>query len=246
MESRKVAELPEGKAFGELAIMEKTLKPRKATIKTVETSECYLATLERKEYQLILGHILQEVTAELNFFADISIFKDAGWTKRAFQTVLKNFQKFSHIRGYAVYKEGDPCDEVYIIKSGEVKCTKAVQVSQPSKNFVIDENSSLYPFEEVPSKKMIEISLLSAGQIFGEEETFLKFSNDEKSKKKKKTLQQRALYDELIHKEDPQVLKENERFIYMKNSGVGEIKRETTMVVTSMTAEIWKIPSKVL
>jgi len=72
--SEKISELKEGMLFGELAIMEEILKPRKATIKTKNTSDCVLVTLERDHYQRILGHMTQEINAHVDFLEELSHF----------------------------------------------------------------------------------------------------------------------------------------------------------------------------
>lgn len=46
----KVAKIPAGASFGELAIMEETKKPRKATIRSSEDTDCHFATLTREVF----------------------------------------------------------------------------------------------------------------------------------------------------------------------------------------------------
>ena len=250
MFSQKVAELKEGQAFGELAIMEDALQPRKATIKIKD--HCYLATLEREPYRKILGSMVsQDLFEQTEFLVGMSIFKNAGWTKRALQNLGKCFSKPVYRRGHIVYKEGDNCDEIFILKSGEVKCTKNVQLAKANKNFVIDENNNLYPFEENPMKKIIEIAVLASGQVFGEEEALLLLTSKKETSHRlnnylknfdpgKEFLASSTTGDASIN-----VLNSEDRLIYAKNSTSGDTKRETTMIITSMTAEIWRMSAKV-
>ena len=248
-ECQKVNELGEGKMFGEKAITDEVLRPRKSTIKAKE--DCSFITLEREHYQLIMESIVQELNIQANFLGDIPLFKNTGWTKRMLQNMVKGFSKHHYRRNHVIYKEGDCCDEVFVIRAGEVKCTKIVKMASNNKNFVVDENNNLYPFEEAPAKKIVEITILSSGQVFGEEEALLLLiSRKETSYKMTQFLKQLNLEGNLFvnRSKDKQTIitsRGEEKLIYLRNLDQNLIRRETTMIVTSPTAEIWRIPAKV-
>jgi len=245
--SEKISELKEGMLFGELAIMEEILKPRKATIKTKSTSDCVLVTLERDHYQRILGHMTQEINAHVDFLEGLSHFKNTGWTKRTLQNIVKNFDKHIYPRNHVIYKEGDPCDFVFLIKSGEVRCSKAVRMTGDTKNFVVDENSNLYPFDEAPAKKVAEVSIMASGQLFGEEEALLYVINrKDLSFRLTQYLKKLTVLRDLFgaQKQSVSTARGEEKLLYSKNSIAQQVHRETRVTVNSLTAEIWKMPAK--
>lgn len=245
--SEKISELKEGMLFGELAIMEEILKPRKATIKTKNTSDCVLVTLERDHYQRILGHMTQEINAHVDFLEELSHFKNTGWTKRTLQNIVKNFERHIYPRNHVIYKEGDPCDFVFLIKSGEVRCTKAVRMTGETKNFVVDENSNLYPFDEAPAKKVAEVSIMASGQLFGEEEALLYVINrKDLSFRLTQYLKKLTVLRDLFgaQKQSVSTSRGEEKLLYSKNSISKQVHRETRVTVNSLTAEIWKMPAK--
>jgi cAMP-binding proteins - catabolite gene activator and regulatory subunit of cAMP-dependent protein kinases len=246
-ELKKVAELGAGAPFGELAIMEDTLKPRAATI--VAKEDCHFATLERKPYRAILGkyHRL-ETFAKVSFLSQLHIFK--GWTFHEMKTWMYLFErKEKYLRKSVVYKEGDPADFIYLVKSGEVVCSKVIEVNyhpQNSENVVLDNENRVLVFDKEPLRKSVELNVLGPGQLFGEEEAWeaykiekeIERERQEEGKKKKG----RSSDSETDSDSDSDNEKAKKQFVSVKKMPT----RIFTVTVTSLEAEIWSIPRKVL
>ena len=246
---QRVAELRTGTSFGELAIMDDVLKPRSATI--ICDTDCQLALLDRKRYKKILGSAhRRQFMAQVQFIAEIPIFK--SFTDHILKSWIYLFDKkpvysWKHV----VYKEGESPSEVYIIRSGQIVCTKMVPIA-PSKfedrNTITlnNVNNKISVTERAPVYKTVKMALLDAGQVFGEEEAFAKFKmerdrelekdqygddDDEKTKAKKRKTK--------LHQE---LKKDTAEEILLKNI---KTVRETTMTVASLEAEVWSVPAKV-
>ena len=89
-----------------------------------------------------------------------------------------------------IFKEGDDPKYVYLVRSGEVVCTKKIMVPRPkleSEEVFIDEQNTVNVFDKGPIEKEVEICRLGPGQIFGEEEAWdcYKFDKDKEKKKEK-------------------------------------------------------------
>jgi len=81
-----------------------------------------------EEFQLnnitIVRKEAEKLEAELNFLASLPLFKD--WTHKALKSILylAPIEKFQ--RGHFVYKEGDPCEKLYIVKKGEFRVNRNI------------------------------------------------------------------------------------------------------------------------
>ncbi len=105
--------LGEGKAFGEKALI--TDQPRAATIECV--ANCHLAVMSKHDYDKVLRKFeLKQQNKMVEFLKTIPYLKH--WSYK----LLINFSYFLQIRtypiGHIIYKEGDPCNEIAIIKNG--------------------------------------------------------------------------------------------------------------------------------
>lgn len=141
----KVSFIPAGKSFGELAIMEDSVKPRKATIKASPDHDCHFATLSRTVFQATLGHIKKEHEDSMNVFMSNSVFHENFWSKRTIDQLMESFQPMKNLnRTTQLYKEGDKAGCVYWIRSGEVVSSKIVEIPmEPNlrKEYIIDEKN---------------------------------------------------------------------------------------------------------
>jgi len=237
MGSKKVADLTAGKSFGELSIMDETLKPRAATI--VCTDDCHFALLDRKPYQAILGDADKELLQQqYDFLRTNAYFKDfpeymlKSWTYLFEKRVVYGWK-------HVLYKEGDKPKEIYLIKSGQVMCTRKMAIPQKFEDRNVltmgDDNKSIILEEKDKVYKEVKIALLGPGQIFGEEEVFAVF--------------RKAREKEIDNQKDEKV----KSAIQYLGKGTEEEKilssikttRETTMTVDTTSAEIWSIPAKV-
>jgi cAMP-dependent protein kinase regulator/cGMP-dependent protein kinase 2 len=100
-----------GKSFGEKALINNSL--RAATV--VCTRSCHFAVLNKLEYDKVLRKIeLKNQNKLVSFLQQIPYLK--LWTRR----MLLNFSYFLNVRqfpvGHIIYKEGDECDEIAIVK----------------------------------------------------------------------------------------------------------------------------------
>lgn len=256
-EMKKVAELETGKSFGELAIMEDAIKPRAATI--IAKEDCYFGVLDRKTYKSILGkyHRL-ETFAKIHFLSEMPIFQ--GWTFHDLKSWVYLFEiKVKHKRKAVIYKEGDPADLIYLVKSGEVKVTKVTSLNyKPNEaaQLMLDDSKSLLVFEKDPIKKSVEIVTITPGHMFGEEEAWEAYKMDqeilrmalmeEKAAKKKEKDKKSDTSDSDTESSTTDHKKEETE---KKDSPRKKLKiptRVTTVTVQSYEAEIWAIPKKVI
>jgi len=266
---KKVGELSQGKAFGELAIMDESVKPRKATI--VSKEDCHFATLSRSAFRSTLGHIRKEHEALLEFFTKNPVFSINHWTNRAIQQFMKSFEQLNNLnRGTILYKEGDPCDKIYMVRRGEVVVTKTIEIERNltlNQSLIVDEKNQMYQIAREPILKNVEICFFGEGNLFGEEEALLSYKEElflererERLRKEfKKLFDQQRLkkakegfnykpdpninlpYDP---KEDPKAIEEHvEREI--KKAITKPVVRETTVMISSHKADIWVMSKKV-
>jgi CRP-like cAMP-binding protein len=259
-----------GNSFGELAIMDEALKPRKATIRCVESS--HFATLTRKSFQSFLGHFKKEFEAQIEAFTMNPLFSRAKWSNRLVDQWVKSFTPMKNLqRNTIIYKEGDASEQLYFIKSGQVVNTKKMTIDRPSnihKDIILDERNQIFQIDHAKLSKEVEISVWSEGTLFGEEETFQVFKHERQLEKErdkfKKEFQDRFEEErtkietigyrykppkELMLPEDPS---EDEKVIeQLLNQKIAELtqgsnKRETTVTVISHSAEIWVISRNVI
>ena len=110
----EVAQLTVGGAFGELALIYD--KPRMATVKCIE--RCHFIVLSKTEYNHALKEIDRRKTNDLiNFIKMLPLFKKLSRSKLINYTY--NLKSQDCIREGYIYREGDPANNVYIIREGE-------------------------------------------------------------------------------------------------------------------------------
>jgi cAMP-dependent protein kinase regulator len=107
----ELQKLGPGKSFGEKALINNSL--RAATI--VCTRPCHFAVMIKADYDKVLRKIeLKNQNKMVHFLQQIPYLKI--WTRR----MLLNFSYFLTVRqypvGHIIYKEGDECDEIAIVK----------------------------------------------------------------------------------------------------------------------------------
>jgi len=267
-ESKRVSELSAGKSFGELAIMDEVLKPRKATIITKE--DCHFATLSRQAFQSTLGHIKKELQNQIETFTANPIFSKTRWSNRAIEQWLKSFEVMGQLnRNNVLYKEGDYAEDIYFIKSGELTCVKRVEIVQPfdfKKDIILDEKNQIYHLEKDPLYKDVEICKWGEGVIFGEEEAAQVYKHEkqmEKDREKiKREFQEKILYERRKAEQEGYLYRPPKDFYLPDDPNEDEdlieqlaqkkieqvskdtYKRETTVFVSSQKAEVWKISKK--
>ena len=102
----------------------------------------------------------KDLEEKTEFLGNILIFKN--WGHRALQSLLDYFLTKRWTRKQVLYKEGDKTHDVYIIRSGEVKCSKIIRLNSinDKKSMLLDEKSQVYSYDEESLQKMIEVILI--------------------------------------------------------------------------------------
>lgn len=117
----KVASLEAGKSFGEIALIKS--KPRQARIICEENWE--FATLSKDDFSRILAKVEVKLANDnIDFFLNIPLF--SSWSRNLIHKLLYRIDKKKFQRDQYVIKEGEPIQEVYIIKEGEFEVTSKI------------------------------------------------------------------------------------------------------------------------
>jgi len=155
--------LTAGSSFGERALQDN--QPRKITVRCKE--DCHFAVLDKKDYSYILMEKeARRIAEEIDFFASLPMLKD--WSQKAVRNMLY-FSKITKFhRGQKIYKEGDGPEKFYIVRRGEFKILKHVEIKgdiDPVWQTPIDNIK-----KRSVTKKSLELAILCEKEIFGEEE----------------------------------------------------------------------------
>jgi len=225
---QKVAELPQGAAFGELAIMDNILKPRSATITCKE--DCHFLVLDRDIYKQVLGDDeKRELEATIDFLRLNPLFKVwSSYTLRSWVALFRRKEVYQ--RNAIIYREGDRADDIYLIRSGQVLSTKAITMKQRQEgdeSLVLDDEDQVIAVARSSKIKTKEIALFGPGEIIGEEESYGAYKMESERPKK----------------EDAPAAKRSKSAKRIVNKPLPT--RETTMIASSPNVELWIIPAKV-
>ena len=151
---KKVGELSDGSAFGELALLKD--QPRSASIYCL--TDCHFAVLNKVDYLRILGKAENKKLDELiEFLKGIPIFANLSRKKLEKLTYFFNVVEFK--RKQIVFHEGDLAKHVYIVKKGEFELKKQIDVE-----------NGRYNKQHIN----VKVALLARGEVFGEKEVILK------------------------------------------------------------------------
>jgi cAMP-dependent protein kinase regulator len=120
VDGRKVIEVGPGQSFGELALLYDS--PRAATVRAVGNVRCW--ALDRVTFKMILmDATMKRRRLYESFVNDVPILQTLRETERL--TVADAFRSVQYMAGDTIIAEGEAGDVFYVIKSGEVACTKA-------------------------------------------------------------------------------------------------------------------------
>jgi len=187
-------------------------------------------------------------------------FKYVSWSRRSIQQWLQCFEMKVYKMNHVLYREGEPCDDIFLIKSGEVRCTKSVEIKDKKNSFMFDDDNRLHPTQYNLVTKQVELGTIVKGQFFGEEETMFSYylKNKEEWLKlytnmKGKLLEEREALmlkieslikrNWIVKENGPSFLNTEE--IKYKSNSMKQITRESTVTIKSAKAEIWRISAKV-
>lgn len=82
---------------------------------------------------------MKEMADKKSFFEQLPVFKFA--TNRNMSTLIYHFKEIKKQRGEIIFKEGDEAEYGYVVKKGEVKFLKEVEM--PILETLENENSPL-------------------------------------------------------------------------------------------------------
>ncbi|CAG9311604.1 unnamed protein product [Blepharisma stoltei] len=118
-ELTKVSMINEGESFGELSLISN--KPRAATI--VAEGKMILGVISKPNFQKILGKLAEKkLNQKIEFLQALPMF--SNWSKISLYKLGPYFTTILYKKHQFVYKEGEPANTVYFVKSGEFKITK--------------------------------------------------------------------------------------------------------------------------
>jgi CRP-like cAMP-binding protein len=155
-EFEEIVELGPGSAFGELAL--ESDKPRSASIKCKEDS--HFIYLEKQDYVALISKLIQRRRENnVNFLQKLPALATCTrgmLTKLTYALSEKVFNK-----GQVVYLEGQPAQEIFLIKKGEFEFYKQISA----------ENSGNLKKKTKNKQKNFKIASYGLGEMFGEEDT---------------------------------------------------------------------------
>jgi CRP-like cAMP-binding protein len=163
-ELTEVLRLESGASFGELALEQN--KPRSASIKCIE--DCHLAVLDKADYKKILLNFVKEKQMELvDFLQSLPLFSKC--TKETIRKLTFFFKERICFKNHIIYREGDPAEFVYIIRTGEFKFFKRLILSKSASTSLLGRKilANTLRKNEVSTAPIV---ILGNGEIFGEEE----------------------------------------------------------------------------
>ncbi|CAG9311602.1 unnamed protein product [Blepharisma stoltei] len=118
-ELTKVSIINEGESFGELSLISE--RPRAATLITEE--KIILGVISKPNFKKILGILAEKrLNEKIEFLQALPMF--SNWSKIALYKLGYYFKRVVYKKHQFVYKEGEPANTVYFVKSGEFKITK--------------------------------------------------------------------------------------------------------------------------
>ncbi|CAD8170103.1 unnamed protein product [Paramecium pentaurelia] len=124
-QDKELIQLQDGQGFGELAL--ENNEPRSASVKAILPT--HLAVLEAEDYMAIKKTVInQQRQMYFEEFAKLSIFRD--WKFASIKSLFDVIKQIKYGLNHAIYREGDPSNEVYFIQTGQFKVVKTLRIPQ--------------------------------------------------------------------------------------------------------------------
>ena len=154
-----------GCAFGEFALVKN--RPRTATILCAEDS--HFAVLSKKDFVRILGNFTNKRFDEMTeFLKKLPIFN--GWSMNSLVRLSYLFKISKLKRNQRLFREGDPADSVFIVKSGEFELTKEIMIKS-SPHIVIGKiGRPLITTRKQKTFLQGKLSIVSLGVMIGDDD----------------------------------------------------------------------------
>jgi CRP-like cAMP-binding protein len=154
-----------GCAFGEFALVKN--RPRTATIICAEDS--HFAILSKKDFVRILGNFTNKRFDEMTeFLKKLPIFN--GWSMNSLVRLSYLFKISKLKRNQRLFREGDPADCVFIVKSGEFELTKEIMIKS-SPHIVIGKiGRPLITTRKQKTFLQGKLSIVSLGVMIGDDD----------------------------------------------------------------------------
>ncbi|CAG9311004.1 unnamed protein product [Blepharisma stoltei] len=170
---KEIATIGPGASFGELALHSE--KPRNATFECLRPT--VLAVLSKEDYQSAASLHEKATSEKIEFLQSLPEF--SAWTRLALFKLCYCFSTLTLKRGNVLFNEGDPIDQIYIIKEGELKYTKKFCVEVPNSSYIDTLGQPYNKIKKMRSPqtrrmKTLQIVIKQKGDMFGYEEIWNK------------------------------------------------------------------------
>jgi len=158
---QRVKDITAGQYFGES--FNRNLRPKDDTIIAVE--DVQVLTITREDYQKILKELIIRVRDKVEFF--LQVFPN--FRKEYIARFSYYFSECQYQKGDIIMEEGGPSNTLFLLKSGEVKLVKTIEIDNTNPK----ESSKLENLFLRTQKQNIKVTLPIAKvvekQFFGEE-----------------------------------------------------------------------------
>ena len=154
-----------GCAFGEFALLKN--KPRSATVITTENT--HFAILSKKDFLRILGNFTNKKFDDMaKFLKSLPIF--SPWGLNSLARLSYYFRTVKCKRNQKLFKEGDPAEYVFIVKSGEMELSKEIIVNNPCKVVIGNFGRPLPSLKKATSHHEGRMYIVGCGEIIGDDD----------------------------------------------------------------------------
>jgi CRP-like cAMP-binding protein len=156
-------ELKTGDKFGDLSLSDSAENRR---FSAVALEDSHLGTLDKESYLLITSSIRAQIMKQAENLLFNSFFK-SEWSKYDLMRVAVHFNVHNFKRDTILYREGDICEQVYFIRSGEVESYIKLQDEEREFHEVVQKD---YDNQSPQKLKKTSISIWTDFCLFGYDE----------------------------------------------------------------------------
>jgi CRP-like cAMP-binding protein len=160
----KTFKIFEGGYFGEPCL----LYPKIAQYKLICSQPCTFAYMSYQQFLLVSSrYTMAHLEQSANDLKQIPQFKD--YIRKQLLYLSSCFKLISIDRHSCLFSEGDECEYVYIIKTGELEITKSVHLD-PIKTTNYNKNGRPINLPDIKSKAKVPCLIKSKLEMIGDEE----------------------------------------------------------------------------